>query len=449
MTCGIDQRIHLGDDARRAPGARVSAPRGRSSRPLAACKPNGDCSSLVRRGVCVRLVSCRNISCTSWPIVRVAGEQAVVGVTARGPRVIVAGAEMAIAAQSVGFAAHHHRHLGVGLEADHAVHDVGAGFLQAVGQLDVGFFVESRAQLDDDRHVLAGLRGGDQRVDDRRFVAGAVQRLLDGEHARVGGGATQEIEHRPEAVERVMQQDVLLADDRQQVGGAGDATRQPRCEDRVLQIRSLHQIVDGIEPVEVDRPGHLVEIHFVQRELPHQEGVEIRRTVARHFEPHGGSVASMRKLAFERAAQVIDFFVVDEQIAVAGHAELIDSRALPCPEKSLDTNCCTMPVSSTKRLRPPRLGQRDHARQRTRCLHDGEAGVATEGVLAGEAHDEVQALVLDARKRPRRVEAERRQHRLDLDARNIARATGRSPSPRWCAPVVRCPAGAGPAAPLR
>ena len=72
---------------------------------------------------------------------------------------VVAGAEMAVAAQAVGFAAHDHRHLGVRLEPHHAVHDVRAGFLQAVRQLDVGFFVESRAQLDDDRDVLAGLRG--------------------------------------------------------------------------------------------------------------------------------------------------------------------------------------------------------------------------------------------------------------------------------------------------
>ena len=63
-----------------------------------------------------------------------------------------------------------------------------------------------------DRDVLAGLRGGDQRVDDRRFVAGAVQRLLDREHARDRRAPPQEVEHRAETVERVVQQDVLLPD---------------------------------------------------------------------------------------------------------------------------------------------------------------------------------------------------------------------------------------------
>ncbi len=326
----IHQRIHLGDDSRRVARPRRAA----ASRPIfsttASCIPKGDCSSLVRRGVCVRLVSCRNSSCTSWPISRIAGEQAVVGVAARGARVVVAGAEMAVAAQALGLAPDHHRHLAVRLESHDAIHHVRAGFLQPVRQLDVRFLVEARAQLDDDGDVLAGVRGGDQRIDDRRLIAGAVQRLLDREHARVGGGAAQEIEHRAEAVERVMQQHVLLADHREQVGGAGDAPRQAGREDRVLEVRALDEVVDRREAIEVHRAGDFVEIDFGQRELPHQERVEVGRAIARHFEPHGGAIAAMRQLAFERAAQVVDFFVVDEQVAVAGDPELVAARALPC-----------------------------------------------------------------------------------------------------------------------
>ena len=190
----------------------------------------------------------------------IAGEQAVVGVAARGARVVVAGAEVAVAAQAVGFAAHDHRHLGVGLESHDAVHDVRAGFLQPVGQLDVGFLVESRAQLDDDRDVLAGLRGRHQRIDDRRLIAGAIQRLLDREHARIRRCAAQEIQHRAEAVEGMVQQHVLLADDGEQVGGSGDAARQARREDRVLEIGPLHEVVDRREPIEIHGSGHFVEI---------------------------------------------------------------------------------------------------------------------------------------------------------------------------------------------
>ena len=46
---------------------------------------------------------------------RIAGEQREVGVNLRGDRVIVAGAEMGVGAQALGFAAHHQAHLGVRL----------------------------------------------------------------------------------------------------------------------------------------------------------------------------------------------------------------------------------------------------------------------------------------------------------------------------------------------
>ena len=123
---------------------------------------------------------------------------------------VVAGAEVAVAAQAAALAAHDHRHLGVRLVADDAVHDVGAGLLQAVRELDVRRLVEARAQLDDHRDFLAGLRGRDQRIDDRRIVAGAIQRLLDREHVRIGRGAAQEIDHRREDSERMVQQHVVL-----------------------------------------------------------------------------------------------------------------------------------------------------------------------------------------------------------------------------------------------
>ena len=58
--------------------------------------------------------------------------------------------------------------------------------------------------------------------------------------------------------------------------------------------------------------------------------------------------------------------------------------------------------------------QRYHPGQGTRCLYDRKGGFTAVGVLALETHDEVEALVLDTRERSRRVERERREHRLDL-----------------------------------
>ena len=58
--------------------------------------------------------------------------------------------------------------------------------------------------------------------------------------------------------------------------------------------------------------------------------------------------------------------------------------------------------------------QPDHPRQHARRLHDGDAGVAAERVLALELDGEIQALVEHARKGVRRVEPDRRQHRHHL-----------------------------------
>ena len=77
------------------------------------------------------------------------------------------------------------------------------------------------------------------------------------------------------------------------------------------------------------------------------------------------------------------------------------------PVKSLCTNACTMVDSSTKARLAPARRQRHHARQRARRLHDGELAVAAERVLALEPHDEVEALVLDAREGARGIEPER------------------------------------------
>ena len=152
----------------------------------------------------------------------------------------------------------------------------------------------------------------------------------------------------------------------------------------------------AVEAIEIHRAGDLVEIDLAERELPHQESVEIRRAVARHLEAHRGAVAAMRELAFERAAQVVDFFVVDEQVAVARDAELVAAEHFHAGEQ-LGDELLHDAGQQHEALVAVFFGQRDDARQRTRRLHDGEAGVAAEGVLAGEAHDEIQALVLDAR----------------------------------------------------
>ena len=56
--------------------------------------------------------------------------------------------------------------------------------------------------------------------------------------------------------------------------------------------------------------------------MTQQEVGDVLRAIERSLQAHGRAVATLRELAFDGAQQVVDFFVVDEQIAVAGDAEL-------------------------------------------------------------------------------------------------------------------------------
>jgi len=91
-------------------------------------------------------------------------EEAEVGVEPSRARVVVAGREMRVALHPLPLAARDEEHLGVRLQADDAVDDLGADRLQALRPVDVRLFLETRLQLDDGHHLLAQARGLDQQV---------------------------------------------------------------------------------------------------------------------------------------------------------------------------------------------------------------------------------------------------------------------------------------------
>ena len=134
----------------------------------------------------------------------------------------------------------------------------------------------------------------------------------------------------------------------------------------------------------------------------------------RGLEPHRRAVAALRQLALERAAQVVDFFVVDEQVAVARQAELVAAEHLHALEQVLRRRPRQWSTEPRSRCRPPPSGS-----ARMRGSERGACTIARSpsrpyASLPDSLHDEVQALVLDARERPRRIEPQRAQHRLDL-----------------------------------
>ena len=188
---------------------------------------------------------------------RVAREEADVLVEAGGLGVVVAGADVAVAAQPVAVVAHDQHALGVRLQPDHAVHDVHAGALELLRPLHVGRLVEARLQLDEHGHLHAALGSADEAADDRAVAAGAVQRHLDRLHPRVVGRLRDErLDAAGEALVRVVHHQRPIADDGEDraVGllGGGDAAGGDRRPRLVLQVGPV-EVVQLPQAAEIER----------------------------------------------------------------------------------------------------------------------------------------------------------------------------------------------------
>ena len=163
---------------------------------------------------------------------------------------VIAGADMHIARERGALAAHHQRQLGVGLEFDEAEHDLHAGALEIARPADIGLFVEARLELDQRGHRFTGFRRLDQRLDDRRFRRGAVERLLDRHHIGIARRLLQELHHHVERLVRMVDDEVLLADGGEAVAAViADALRIARIVGHEFEIG----------PVELGELGEIVE----------------------------------------------------------------------------------------------------------------------------------------------------------------------------------------------
>ena len=150
---------------------------------------------------------------------RIAGQQAQVCVEAGSIGVVVARAQMAVAAcYAVLVAAHEHGQLAMSFETDDAVEDLHSGILHAARPTNVRGFVKTRHQLDDQRGLLVG-GGLGERLEHRRVVAGAIEGLLHADHGRVRGALLNEIHHRVIGVVRVVEQYVVAAQFVEDVAG--------------------------------------------------------------------------------------------------------------------------------------------------------------------------------------------------------------------------------------
>ena len=212
-----------------------------------------------------------------------------------------------------------------------------------------------------------------------------------------------------------MQQDVALRD-RFEDAHVRELLRHTRRKRRVLQLGTVDEVVHREQAVQVHGAGHLIQVRPRELEVLEKVRGELIGAVVRRLEPHGVAIAALEQFAFDRMLEVVHVFVVDEQIAVACDSKLIAAVDLHPREQLVDERVDHRRQEDEVRLARAldRHRQRDQTRQRARRLHDRAMARAAERVAAVQAYDEVQALVQNARDRPRGVERRRAQDRHDL-----------------------------------
>ena len=208
----------------------------------------------------------------------------------------------------------------MGLQLDEAVDHLHAGPFQIARPLDVRRLVEAGFELDQRRDRFAGIGRFDKRLDDRRVLRGAVERLLDRDDAGVGGGLAQELHDHVEAFERMMDDDVLGADCGKAIAAEiADAFGKAGQERFELKIGPLFQY----EPAGIGQAKQMIDkdnFRGLEIEVIGDELTQIRRhrTAAEHLDDRAAAAAFEQRL--EQAHQILGLFF-DFDIAVADDAE--------------------------------------------------------------------------------------------------------------------------------
>ena len=237
---------------------------------------------------------------------------------------VVAGADVGVAAQPVPVPADHEDHLAVGLQADHAVGDMHARLLQAGGPLDVVLLVKAGLQLQHHRHLLAVPRRSDERLDHPGTARGPVQGHLDRPHLGVTARFAQKPFHRGDKGL------VGMLDEHRAV--VADLPEDARAAHR--QLRVVHRPVRRpvqLRPVEpgdfeqvapADEAVHAVDIAcLVHPQFRRQHALVDRVHVRPHLHPDDLRKPAVAQGRFDQLQQVVGRLLVRLGDGVAGHPE--------------------------------------------------------------------------------------------------------------------------------
>ena len=350
----------------------------------------------------------------------VGGEEAQIGVGRRRRRVVVASAQMNVAAEPLPLVPHHHRHLAVGLQVEESEHDVHAGAFHLPRPVHVVGLIEAGLEFHQRRHLLARLRCRDQRPRNRRVAAGAVERLLDGEHAGIVGGTRHEFHDRVERFVGMMQQDVPRRDGGEDVATPPlETTGQPWNEGLVVELLEAGQLVEIPEGRQVERAvdpvdlavavaGAIVQVLSVDDHVG-QRFVGLRGDL----DPHRLAPLAGLEAVLDQSQHVVRLLLQQFQVAVPRDAERRPGADLKSAEQLRQT--CGHHIFEQHKARASRggRGHHDDPRQDLRHLHHGKQTIWAQPLHVFEHHAQIETTIVITGRRVGRIDRHRREDRQD------------------------------------
>ena len=151
-------------------------------------------------------------------------------------------------------------------------------------------------KFDQRRDLFARVGGVDQRLDDRRIAAGAIERHLDCEHLRILRGVLDQFNDRIETFVWMMQEHVLFAHHLEEICLRRQRWIARRLEDAILQFRESIIRHQRREVRHRNRAVEFVKIGLTQIEILEKQSTKILRAIC--FDLEANSIAAARTPQF-------------------------------------------------------------------------------------------------------------------------------------------------------
>ena len=235
---------------------------------------------------------------------------------------VVAGADVGVAAQALRLAPHDQGRLGVCLQAHDPVHDVHAGLLQHLSDLNVPLLVEPGFHLDQTDDLLARFGGADERIDERAFVARAIQRHFDPQHTGiVRSGRDEPLDAGGETLVGMMKEQIAAAYHAEDVGVlVGQAAWHHRRPGPLLQLRQW-QIRDHVQIGIVQLARQLVHVRLGQLQLVNQELKHPRVGAWPVLQANDTGEPPGPQLLLDHLQQIVSIFLIALHVGIARDAK--------------------------------------------------------------------------------------------------------------------------------